>query len=108
MATGGFWSRLVIGAAPYARMRRGDGLPPDGFLTNCAINRNGLQAPRDRGSGRSPFNGGERHAGPGERRSVVTVSRKNPLGGYLRSRRALVRPQDVGLPVSRSRRVPGL
>lgn len=31
-----------------------------------------------------------------------------PLGQYLRARRALVRPQDVGFPCSGARRVPGL
>ncbi|MFF0629456.1 helix-turn-helix transcriptional regulator [Streptomyces sp. NPDC004296] len=32
----------------------------------------------------------------------------NPLGDYLRARRALVRPEEAGLPVSRRRRVTGL
>ncbi|MEU6665872.1 helix-turn-helix transcriptional regulator [Streptomyces sp. NPDC046727] len=32
----------------------------------------------------------------------------NPLGEFLRARRALVRPEDVGLPSSGLRRVPGL
>lgn len=32
----------------------------------------------------------------------------NRLGDYLRARRELVRPEDVGLPVNGVRRVPGL
>jgi transcriptional regulator with XRE-family HTH domain len=37
------------------------------------------------------------------------VSRENPIGEYLRARRELVRPQDVGLPApDPRRRVPGL
>jgi transcriptional regulator with XRE-family HTH domain len=32
----------------------------------------------------------------------------NPLGEYLRARRELVRPEDVGLPANSRRRVPGL
>ncbi|MCO5971228.1 helix-turn-helix domain-containing protein [Actinoallomurus soli] len=36
------------------------------------------------------------------------MDRENSLGDYLRARRALVRPQDVGLPDDGPRRVPGL
>ncbi len=36
------------------------------------------------------------------------MSRSTGLGEYLRARRALVRPEDVGLPTARRRRVPGL
>src|SRR6202044_1231949 len=34
--------------------------------------------------------------------------RVSPLGGYLRARRALVTPEQAGLPAGGSRRVPGL
>lgn len=40
--------------------------------------------------------------------TVVRVDSENKLGEYLRARRALVRPQDVGLPDDGPRRVPGL
>jgi transcriptional regulator with XRE-family HTH domain len=40
--------------------------------------------------------------------SVEHVSQDNVLGEYLRARRELVRPDDVGLPVNGVRRVPGL
>lgn len=36
------------------------------------------------------------------------MARSTGLGEYLRARRALVRPQDVGLPAAGRRRVPGL
>jgi transcriptional regulator with XRE-family HTH domain len=36
------------------------------------------------------------------------VARSTGLGEYLRARRALVRPEDVGLPAAGRRRVPGL
>lgn len=47
---------------------------------------------------------------PGEpvRITVVRVDSENKLGEYLRARRAVVRPQDVGLPDYGPRRVPGL
>ena len=42
-------------------------------------------------------------------RIVVPVARENLIGEYLRARRELVRPQDVGIPdLSGRRRVPGL
>ena len=34
--------------------------------------------------------------------------RANPLGSYLRARRALVTPEQAGLPPGANRRVPGL
>jgi hypothetical protein len=34
--------------------------------------------------------------------------RANLLGGYLRARRALVTPEQAGLPAGANRRVPGL
>lgn len=37
-----------------------------------------------------------------------SVSADNQLGAYLRARRELVRPEDVGLPTNGVRRVPGL
>lgn len=40
--------------------------------------------------------------------TVVRVDSENKLGEYLRARRALIRPQDVGLPDDGPRRVPGL
>jgi transcriptional regulator with XRE-family HTH domain len=40
--------------------------------------------------------------------SVEHVSHDNALGEYLRARRELVRPEDVGLPVNGVRRVAGL
>lgn len=40
--------------------------------------------------------------------SVEDVSQDNALGEYLRARRELVRPEDVGLPVNGVRRVAGL
>lgn len=39
---------------------------------------------------------------------MKTVSDDNRLGVYLRARRELVRPEDVGLPATGVRRVPGL
>jgi transcriptional regulator with XRE-family HTH domain len=36
------------------------------------------------------------------------VDRQNPIGEFLRARRERVRPEDVGLPDARRRRVPGL
>src|SRR6202451_2803604 len=34
--------------------------------------------------------------------------RVSPLGGYLRARRALVTPEQAGIPAGANRRVPGL
>jgi hypothetical protein len=34
--------------------------------------------------------------------------RANPLGSYLRARRALVTPEQAGIPAGANRRVPGL
>src|ERR1700689_507850 len=42
---------------------------------------------------------------------MLTMSdddRANPLGSYLRARRALVTPEQAGLPPGANRRVPGL
>jgi transcriptional regulator with XRE-family HTH domain len=39
---------------------------------------------------------------------VIDVSENNLLGDYLRARRALIRPESVGLPVNGVRRVAGL
>jgi len=38
----------------------------------------------------------------------MSEDRANPLGSYLRARRALVTPEQVGLPAGANRRVPGL
>lgn len=40
--------------------------------------------------------------------TLKTVSDGNELGAFLRARRELVRPEDVGLPTGGTRRVPGL
>lgn len=40
--------------------------------------------------------------------SVSDEDRTNPLGSYLRARRALVTPQQAGIPAGGNRRVPGL
>jgi transcriptional regulator with XRE-family HTH domain len=42
------------------------------------------------------------------RRTVIRVTGSNALGEYLRARRELVEPADVGLPVVGVRRTPGL
>jgi transcriptional regulator with XRE-family HTH domain len=39
---------------------------------------------------------------------MINDGRVNPLGDYLRARRALVTPQQAGFPVGANRRVPGL
>jgi transcriptional regulator with XRE-family HTH domain len=47
--------------------------------------------------------------GPSSRRIVNQITeRVNTIGEYLRARRELVRPEDVGLPEFGTRRVPGL
>ncbi|NQX35487.1 helix-turn-helix domain-containing protein [Herbiconiux sp. VKM Ac-2851] len=67
------------------------------------------ESPRDPGSGRTPSGavaGGYREgvttSGPG------SAPDENRLGEYLRARRALVAPEQVGLPGGSHRRVPGL
>jgi transcriptional regulator with XRE-family HTH domain len=39
---------------------------------------------------------------------VERMGKSGPLGEYLRARRELVQPEDVGLPRQARRRVPGL
>jgi transcriptional regulator with XRE-family HTH domain len=43
-----------------------------------------------------------------DRETTVTVSRNDALGAFLRRCRARIEPQDVGLPPTDGRRVPGL
>nr|WP_179549235.1 helix-turn-helix domain-containing protein [Herbiconiux flava] len=67
------------------------------------------ESPRDPGSGRAPSGG----AAGGYREGVTTsgpgpAADENRLGEYLRARRALVSPEQAGLPGGRHRRVPGL
>jgi transcriptional regulator with XRE-family HTH domain len=58
------------------------------------------QSPADPGVGRATLRG----------YAATTVSRmpENPIGDFLRARRELVRPEDVGLEPGARRRVPGL
>ena len=41
-------------------------------------------------------------------RTMSDDGRANPLGSYLRARRALVTPEQAGIPAGEKRRVPGL
>ncbi|MFI1092820.1 helix-turn-helix domain-containing protein [Streptomyces sp. NPDC020917] len=50
----------------------------------------------------------EDRGGVHEDRGLTSEDRGNPLGSYLRARRALVTPEQVGLPPGGNRRVPGL
>jgi transcriptional regulator with XRE-family HTH domain len=43
-----------------------------------------------------------------DRRDALTRSRHKQLGAFLRARRALIAPEDVGLPERKRRHVPGL
>ena len=67
------------------------------------------ESPRDPGSGRAPSGA----AAGGYREGVTTsgpgsAAVENRLGEYLRARRGLVAPEQVGLPGGSHRRVPGL
>src|SRR3954447_24410469 len=62
---------------------------------------------RDRESPAHPGSRGTRLAGPALP-IVDSVTSSNPLGEYLRARRELVDPADVGLRVTGVRRTPGL
>jgi transcriptional regulator with XRE-family HTH domain len=71
------------------------------MATDCTVNPGTRQSPAD------PRSAGDTQAVTGAV-SVEHVSHDNALGDYLRARRELVRPEDVGLPVNGVRRVPGL
>src|SRR5690625_2540144 len=58
-----------------------------------------------RGSGRTPAVRCPRPVGPD---LDVARERRNALGSYLQARRALVTPQQAGIPAVGVRRVPGL
>src|SRR5580704_6982883 len=78
---------------------------PSGDTFSVALFSGRRQYPRLPGSRQGPLSRG------GPRVTMLTMSdddRANPLGGYLRARRALVTPEQAGLPPGLNRRVPGL
>ncbi|MFB8247263.1 helix-turn-helix domain-containing protein [Streptomyces sp. NPDC055952] len=89
-----------------ARQRRclPRGAVPDACLTHCAARTFGRPGPHETGTGRATHTG--QHVLTLER--MTARSDAGALAAYLRARRQLVQPADVGIADTGNRRVPGL